>query len=86
MATQELIYKVQDTATGLYSTGGHDPKWTRDGKVWKTRGQLLASLKQYKKGRWTGQGYEPREIPSTWTIVDFKLVTVKRQRAHEAVK
>ncbi len=87
MATQELVYKVQDTNTGLYSTGGYEPSWTRDGKSWKTLGQLKTSLKFYKKGALgTGARGSLREIPTSWTVVEFKLVTVKRTRAHEIVK
>lgn len=83
MATTELVYKIQDTATGLYSTGGYDPKWTRDGKSWKTMGQLKTSLKLYMRGpTYTS----PQEIPPTWTVVEFKLVTVKRTRARDVLK
>jgi hypothetical protein len=82
MASAELVYKIQDTATGLYSTGGYEPKWTRDGKSWKTMGQLKTSLKLYKRGH---QFSGPREIPATWTVVEYKLVSVKRTRAREVL-
>lgn len=84
MATQETIFKIQDTATGLYSTGGCKPKWTREGKNWKTRAQLVSSLKIYVRGEYAGGSKQV--IPKTWTVVEFKLVSVKRQRAYEIVK
>ncbi len=84
MASTELVYKIQDTATKLYSTGGYDPKWTRDGKSWKTMGQLKSSLKLYMRGPHAGG--EARMIPATWTVVELKLVTVKRTRVRDILK
>lgn len=83
MAIQEIIYKIQDTATGLYSGGGYNPSWTPAGKSWKTLAQLKASLKLYKRGQYAG---EKRTIPSTWTVVEMKLVAVSRTRAHLILK
>jgi hypothetical protein len=83
MATLETIFKIQDTDTKLYSTGGYSPKWTRDGKSWKTRAQLKSSLKLYMRGQYPG---ESKAIPDTWTVVELKLVTVKRVRARELFK
>lgn len=83
MASTELVYKIQDTATKLYSTGGYAPKWTRDGKSWKTLGQLKSSLKLYVRGQYPG---EAKEIPATWTVVEMKLVTVKRTRVRDLLK
>jgi hypothetical protein len=81
MANHELIYKIEDTNTGLFSSGGVDPRWSKRGKTWNRRAQALASLRMYQRGIY-GQ---IREIPATWTIVEYKLVTQKRQRAREAM-
>lgn len=34
------IYRIQNTITKLFSTGGSLPRWTKTGKVWVSRGAL----------------------------------------------
>ena len=83
MATQEILYKIQDSTSGLYSTGGYQPKWTREGKVWKTKAQLISHLKLYRRGQYAG---EKRAIPTTWSVVELKIVPMKKTRASTLVK
>jgi hypothetical protein len=83
MATQEILYKIQDTSTKLYSTGGYQPNWTKDGKTWKTKAQLVAHLKLYKRGQYAG---ESKVIPATWAVVELRLTPVKKTRATTLVK
>ena len=33
-------FKILDTVTGLYSTGGCKPDWTKEGKAWNSMGQV----------------------------------------------
>lgn len=57
------MYRIKDTATGLYSYGG-DPfnlKWGKIGKVWTTMGALKNHLHQMPN------------IPPTWEIVEVAL-------------
>ena len=35
-----IIYKIQSKQTGLYSTGGVSPSFSKTGKVWKNIGHL----------------------------------------------
>lgn len=82
MPATQTLYKIEDTETGLFSSGGMQPRWTKLGKTWNTRAQALASLRMFQY-----VGYQQRrEIPPTWTLVEYKLVTSKRQRAAEAVE
>ena len=38
------IYKIKNTKTGLYSCGGGYPKFNKNGKIWKRRGDLSNHL------------------------------------------
>lgn len=62
------VYKIKDTATGLYSTGGCEPKWTKNGKTWSTKGYVKSSLSQFIDDNWYTRKYENR-IPETWVVV-----------------
>ena len=39
-----MPYKIRNSS-GMYSTGGDSPRFTRDGKTWSTLGRLKAHLK-----------------------------------------
>jgi len=68
------IYRIRDTATGLFSKGGMDAnqskwQWGKTGKVWKGLGPLRLHLNQFLVG---GDG-KPG-IPSTWEVIEYELV------------
>lgn len=50
----EQFYKITDPETGLFSTGGSDPKWTKKGKIWRTLGALKNHLNIVQMERWVG--------------------------------
>lgn len=37
---EEFIYKIRNAKTGLYSTGGQNPFWSKRGKIWRARHHL----------------------------------------------
>ncbi|RWZ87300.1 MAG: hypothetical protein EO766_12305 [Hydrotalea sp. AMD] len=48
------IYKIRSATTGLYSSGGNSPKFTKTGKVWRARNHLTCHLNQLDRhGRHT---------------------------------
>lgn len=69
-------YRLLDTATGLYSTGGWDPKWRKQGKTWHSINHVKAHI-TYWRGKYrqynpTTGNYDTlyyREVPSSWVIV-----------------
>ena len=91
------VFKILDTQTGLYSTGGYTPSWTDDGKTYRTKAQVSAALKLYTRGStsWpvkaTQKAVEQiqknarREVPESWVVVEFELKSVKRTRAASLV-
>lgn len=55
-------FKICDTATGLFSTGGDEPRWSKTGKVWRTIGHVKLHL-QHLCWRF--------EYPSTAEVIEF---------------
>lgn len=71
------IYRIRDTATGLFSKGGSDANvakgsscWSKKGKVWNGLGPLRLHLNMFlEDGHCTTKG-----IPSTWEVIEYELV------------
>lgn len=60
------VYKIRDSKTGLYSTGGGFPGWKPVGKVWTGMGPVNNHLAVVLKVQ--------KRIPSTWVIERYELV------------
>lgn len=58
---EEIFYKIKRRSDGLFSTGGHDPRFTNKGKVWKTIGYIRSHLENMGLKRGT-KIYENCEI------------------------
>jgi hypothetical protein len=43
------VYKIRDKETGLFSTGGMDPTFTKKGKVWTGIGPLKAHITMHRR-------------------------------------
>lgn len=80
---QNIVYKIRDKQTGLFSTGGYSPNWTREGKTWKTKAQVISHLKLFCRGYRQEGG---RTIPKTWIIVEFGMIEVGSEPAISSVK
>lgn len=57
-------YKIRNKRTGLYSTGGKFPDWTKKGKSWATLGHVAAHLNQH-----VGTNYQ------SWIYANCEVVT-----------
>ena len=57
-----IKYKIRDNTTGLYSTGGHTPRFTKAGKLWAHIGHVKSHLNFFKA------------IPDSWEIVEIHLM------------
>ena len=40
MVNEKIVYKILNTKTGLYSKGGTNPKFSKNGKTWTSKGAL----------------------------------------------
>lgn len=63
-------YKIQDKVTGLFSTGGMSPKWTKRGKTWSQLNHIKTHLKQFISDssymkEWINN------IPESWQVVEL---------------
>jgi hypothetical protein len=63
------VYKIRN-GKGLYSTGGHDPRFTTAGKTWSKLSQVRAHLTNYRHAYYG----RARGIPEDWVVVEFEEV------------
>lgn len=81
------IFKVRSKATGLFSKGGHGPKWSKEGKTWNNIGHLKNHfrllLEEYRRAndwqKWSKLGGklplsdEEKEYLSQFEIVELEF-------------
>ena len=70
-------FKIRDRATGLYSTGGSTPRWSKRGKVWTNIGHVKQHLQQL----WRDESY-----PETAEIVEFVEVEGPKTSVHDLLR
>lgn len=61
-----LVFKIRDIATGMFSTGGTSPHFTKKGKVWAAPNHVSAHLNLVN--------YKNAEVV-TYEIVENELET-----------
>lgn len=94
-----IVFKVRDKNTGLYSKGGSTPHWGRLGKVWKTAAHLSSHLTGVRE--WNENcdrvHADPRMRPSerhgyakvdtsTWEVVHLRTEEVAAQPVSEYIR
>ncbi len=62
-----IVYKLRDTETGRYSSGGYNPTWTKRGKTWNN----LGSIKNHIRTWCNGSYGTLRMAPDSWEIVEI---------------
>lgn len=63
------VYKIRDTRTGLWSTGGYwsnSRTFSKAGKVWNGLGPLRNHLRAVARG-------DLELIPESWEVVEFVM-------------
>lgn len=70
-------FKIRDLATGLFSTGGSMPRWSKRGKVWSNIGHIKLHLQQL----WSSDSY-----PETAEVVEFVEVEGSRTSVHDLLR
>jgi len=78
MADMLLHYKIRSRTTGLYSTGGKPPSWSKNGKTWTNIGGLMSHFNYLKEYTHNKNAIEIYRIPSDWEIITIEI------RAYEA--
>lgn len=91
------FFKILDTRTGLFSTGGYGPGWSTDGKIYKTLPQLKNALKLYCRGstsvpilatqkvKAAAKLAARRTVPKEWLVVEFTVKPGKKMKAHSLI-
>ena len=82
------FYKIQSKKTGLFSTGGQDPKWSKIGKVWPIKGHLSSHFTGLTKdGRRTYRDHDAKVVECTVTVLSEQstedFVQAAAQRASD---
>ncbi len=74
----EKIYKLRDNKTGLFSKGGTNGEFNKNGKIWKIPGHLRSHLEQFK--RISGRDTTNRLLDNihNWEIVEYELKEVNK--------
>lgn len=87
------FYKIQSKKTGLFSTGGQEPKWTKIGKVWPIKGHLSSHFTSLTShGRRTYREAEAEVVECTVTVLvstpveDFILAAARREHDRRATE
>ena len=60
------IYKIRNKTTGQFSTGGFNPKFTTNGKIWTQKSHLILHIKHFSK-------YEISKIYKNCEIVCYTM-------------
>lgn len=70
MTTSNVVFKLRHKVTGLYSSGGTEPKWTRSGKTWSSKSAVGNMLDLV-----TGSNYARSKNHNDW--YNWELVTLE---------
>lgn len=81
MSKQEItkLYKIRNRETGLYSSGGQWPSWSRAGKTWTNLGPLRSHLAQHLGDK----NYHKGTDMSQWQVVEIEVREVAYREVHE---
>ena len=74
----EVVYKLRDKSTGLFSKGGTIGDFNKTGKIWKTPGHVRSHLKQFEHTCSRDKTNRLIENINNWEIVEYKLVEINR--------
>lgn len=83
----KFVYKIRNKKTGLFSTGGMDPKWKPKGKIWVSIGAVKIHLSQFKK--WDCETYRSVKdglVSEDWEVLEFNIDPTRIIDAREFVK
>jgi hypothetical protein len=71
------FYKIRNTKTGLYSTGGVWPRWSKLGRVFNTIGHLKSHLNPFRNDEFMKEAYKEAEVIELETIENW-IIPVQR--------
>lgn len=72
------FWVVRDLATGLFSRGGKNPRWSKRGKVWSNLGSLKTHIRYHEKY----YGW----VNPMWEVVELDAIEGERYGVHALLK
>jgi len=69
-------YKIKNTKTGLFSTGGSLPNWSKNGKVWRTLGQVRSHLTLFLS-------CNDKKKTNDWEIIEYEMIEVQSRKIQD---
>jgi len=76
------MYKIRDIKTGLFSSGGMYPSWSKNGKIWSTLGKMSSHLKYFDENKvlfWEAVEYDAIES-GTFAVRELTKRKVRNQK------
>jgi hypothetical protein len=72
------IFKIRNLKTGLFSKGGHCPRWSKKGKVWTNIGHVKSHINNIAR--------HVKDI-EYWEVVEYELVetTISSMRVQDII-
>lgn len=73
---QIKVFKIRDIETGLFSTGGTSPRWTKRGKSWSQINHVKNHLRQFcwspkDEAGHTNYKVVKNYIPKNWEVIEL---------------
>lgn len=75
------VYKIRHKQTGLFSSGGTTPKWTKKGKAWSALGHLKSHISQVEAPRAYPAWYRGRGPAHIHPYTDAEVVVFEQVEA-----
>ena len=63
------MFKIKNIETGLFSSGGTLPTWTKEGKVWNKRGHITSHLSLLRE-------YKNSNLYTDCTVEEYEMISV----------
>lgn len=80
----DAVYKIRRD-DGLFSNGGHVPRFTKNGKIWKTLGHLKRHLKEmdFDRARYSYANCQIIEYVESQPIPIHTIINEAQERSEE---
>jgi hypothetical protein len=87
----ETVYKIRQKSTGLYSSGGTRPTFTKKGKIWRNLGHLknhlhcvrdqgvVIDISTGKFLQWYDEKKNPYYPFTNYSVIAFEITTTEKE-------
>lgn len=68
------FYKIRNKNTGLFSKGGQNPRFTKNGKTWNNLGHVKTHLNLHTGSAYYGRGRVNQAYLDSIEVVEYNFV------------